>query len=222
MELVGKCSRDRAVPGRARSWSRFSRSRALRRPLVAADAAHAAARADRDGTALLEAAETFAGIGALRYATDTPAEAAEALVHAGRQDSARRATAHWRALFVDGQGGSLPAIGGLDRGDRPHRRERQLVELARQGLSNAEIGERLVLSSHRRVAPLPGDAEVRRRRPSRAVADDATTRADPTRTPWPPPGRPRRSQPISAGRRTVYAARLRAACGRRSCRRRQV
>ncbi len=76
------------------------------------------------------------------------------------------------------------------RGDRPHRpraparRVRQAGPVERRDRRAARA-----LGPHRRVAPLPGDAEARRQRPPRAVGDDATTRADPTRTPGPPTGR---------------------------------
>ena len=70
-----------------------------------------------------------------------------AFLQAGRQDSARRAAARSRELFVDAQGGTPPPIEGLDGpAVELTARETQLVELARQGLTNAEIAERLVLS----------------------------------------------------------------------------
>ncbi|MGO9901299.1 MAG: hypothetical protein ACLP0J_16800 [Solirubrobacteraceae bacterium] len=103
--------------------------------LVAAYADHAAALAARSGPALLEVAEEFARIGTLRYATEAAAQAATAFLQSGRQDSARRAAARSRELFVDGQGGTLPAIEGLDgSASELTAREAQLVELARQGL----------------------------------------------------------------------------------------
>ncbi len=115
--------------------------------LVAAYVAHARARAGRDGVALLSAAEEFASIGALRYASEAAAHAAEAFVHAGRQDSARRAAARSRELFVPDQGAARPVIHGLDQAATDlTRRESELVALASQGLTNAQIAERLVLS----------------------------------------------------------------------------
>jgi hypothetical protein len=101
--------------------------------LVAAYADHAAALAARSGPALLEVAEEFARIGALRYATEAAAQAATAFLQSGRHDSARRAAARSRDLVVPGQGGTLPPIDGLDApATELTAREAQLVELARQ------------------------------------------------------------------------------------------
>ncbi|HEX4009827.1 MAG TPA: LuxR C-terminal-related transcriptional regulator [Solirubrobacteraceae bacterium] len=115
--------------------------------LVTAYARHATAKAAGDAPGLVEAAEEMAAIGALRYAVEAASDAATVFVADGRHDCARRAAARARALHPPDQGGELPVIDGLDATAvdlTP--REAQLVGLASQGLSNAEIGDRLVLS----------------------------------------------------------------------------
>jgi DNA-binding NarL/FixJ family response regulator len=115
--------------------------------LVAAYARHASAKEARDGAALMDAAEEMAAIGALRYAVEAASDAAGAFVAAGRQDSARRAAARARELHVPDQGAELPVIDGLDAtAIELTPRETQLIDLARQGLGNAEIADRLVIS----------------------------------------------------------------------------
>jgi DNA-binding CsgD family transcriptional regulator len=115
--------------------------------LVAAYAQHGAAKAGRDGAALMEAAEEMAAIGALSYAVEAASDAAAAFLSAGRQDSARRAAARARQLHVPDQGAELPRIDGLDAATvELTPREAQLIDLASQGLSNPEIADRLVLS----------------------------------------------------------------------------
>ncbi|MBV9338602.1 MAG: AAA family ATPase [Solirubrobacterales bacterium] len=115
--------------------------------LVTAYARHGSAKAARDGGALTEVAEEMAAIGARRYGVEAASDAAAAYLSAGRHDSARRAAARARQLHAPDHGGELPRIDGLDATAidlTP--REVQLIELARQGLSNAEIADRLVIS----------------------------------------------------------------------------
>jgi DNA-binding NarL/FixJ family response regulator len=115
--------------------------------LVQAYAAHASAAAAGDGDALLRVADEFERIGALRYAMIAASQAAAVFVDAGRQDSARRAASRARALHVPDQATDPPAVDGVDGlAVGLTARERQIVELVPQGLSNAEIAARLSVS----------------------------------------------------------------------------
>ena len=79
---------------------------------------------------------------------EAAADAATLFAREGREDSARRAAARSAELYRLGEGAPPPRHRGpRARGDVAlTRREQQLVDLARQGLTNAQIAERLVLS----------------------------------------------------------------------------
>jgi DNA-binding NarL/FixJ family response regulator len=114
-------------------------------PLVAAFADHARGRADHDAATLTAATDAFAALGAQRAAMVACVDAAHAFLRAGDQDAARRMAVRATAMHPPGQGTEPPQVEGLGAVALSPR-ERQLVELAAQGLSSPEIAEQLVLS----------------------------------------------------------------------------
>jgi DNA-binding CsgD family transcriptional regulator len=115
--------------------------------LIDVYAAHASALVAADGEELLRVADRFEQIGATRYAMTAAVHAAEACVAAGRQDSARRAGARARELHEPDQGTEPPAIDGIEGVTSGiTARERQIVELVRRGLTNAELAAQLGVS----------------------------------------------------------------------------
>ena len=73
--------------------------------------------------------------------------AADAALRASDRDRARRAAVRARELFQHDEGAAAPTFDGLDvNAATLTKREAQLVKFAREGLSNAEIADRLVVS----------------------------------------------------------------------------
>ena len=113
---------------------------------------------------LTESAEALEEIGAWLWAAEAAALAAASFEEVGREDSARRAQSLASRLLESCEDVWSPLLSdlGLARVELT-RREREIVSLAADGATNAEIAEAArALRAHRRVAPLSRDAKARR------------------------------------------------------------
>ena len=108
--------------------------------------AQAAALADRDAAAVYAAAERFEQIGALLSAADAAAQAAVLFEAAGDRRRTMQATATAEGLAAACGGIKTPALTLAAQPLPMTTREREIANLAAQGLSNREIADRLVVS----------------------------------------------------------------------------
>ena len=109
-------------------------------------AAHAVAVSDDNGTALDEVATAFEDIGALLFAAEAAAEASAAFGRSGCRSQAERAAARSGVLAAACEGARTPLLEELEQPLPLTRREREVANLAADGLSSQAIADRLFLS----------------------------------------------------------------------------
>jgi DNA-binding NarL/FixJ family response regulator len=115
-------------------------------PRAPTAAAHAAALAARDGDGLVDASRQYEAFGDRIAAADAAAHAVVAYQHAGLRGAALSASATTERLAAECQGAQTPALRAATTAQPFTARQREIISLAAQGLSNKEIAERLTMS----------------------------------------------------------------------------
>lgn len=115
-------------------------------PRAPAAAAHAQALAAGDGEALLDASRRYEAFGDLIAAADAAAQAVVTYQHAGLRGAAMTASATAERLAAVCQGARTPALLAVTTPQPFTARQREIITLAAQGLSNKEIADRLTMS----------------------------------------------------------------------------
>jgi DNA-binding NarL/FixJ family response regulator len=115
-------------------------------PRAPAVAAHAAALAAGDGDALLTASHRYEAFGDRLAAADAAAQAVAVHQRAGRRGAALTASATAQRLASECQGAQTPALRAASAQEPFTSRQREIISLAAQGMSNKEIAERLTMS----------------------------------------------------------------------------
>jgi len=115
-------------------------------PRAPAATAHATALAAGDGHALIEASRQYEEFGDRLAAADAAAQAVVAYQHAGKRGAAMTASAIAQRLATECQGAQTPALRVATMPQPFTERQREIISLAAQGLSNKEIADRLTMS----------------------------------------------------------------------------
>ena len=115
-------------------------------PRVLAATAHATALAAGSGAELVGASQQYERFGDRIAAADAAAQAAVAYRNAARSGSALTAAAVARRLADECEGVSTPALNAAKMPSPLTPRQREIIALAAQGLSNKEIADRLTMS----------------------------------------------------------------------------
>ncbi|RDH77125.1 LuxR family transcriptional regulator [Mycolicibacterium moriokaense] len=115
-------------------------------PRAPAAAAHAAALASGSGNALLDSSRQYEGFGDRIAATDAAAQAVIAYQDAGLRGKALTASAVVQRLAAECGGAQTPAVRAVSSPQPFTVRQREIISLAAQGLSNKEIADRLTMS----------------------------------------------------------------------------
>lgn len=132
---------DRTVAGRLAELATL-----VEGPRAPCAAAHAAALTAGDGDALRAAATALERMGDRVAAADAAAQAATAYTRQGRRGPALTATATAGRLALECGGARTPALRQALQPSPLSTREREIVTLAAQGMTNRAIAERLVVS----------------------------------------------------------------------------
>jgi len=114
---------------------------------IGAFSMHASASTNDDAHQLVEVSQRFERIGALELAMEAAREAADAYARSGDQRAAARLANRATDLSVHVDRDVRPTALGLAGADPLTQREREVAELAADGLSSKVIGERLFVST---------------------------------------------------------------------------
>jgi len=116
-------------------------------PRAPAAAAHAAALAAGNGDGLVDASRQYEEFGDRIAAADAAAQAIVAYQRAGLRGAAMSASATAQRLAAECQGTQTPAIRAATTPQPFTARQREIISLAAQGLSNKQIADRLTMST---------------------------------------------------------------------------
>lgn len=115
-------------------------------PRALAAAAHAAALATGSGDALVDASRQYEAFGDRIAATDAAAQAVVAYQDSGLRGAALSASATAKRLAAECHGAQTPALRAAATPQSFTARQREIIMLAAQGLSNREVAVRLTMS----------------------------------------------------------------------------